>query len=53
MLTPEDIKVAVVMMKRATCTGEESGAVAVVIQKLVQEYERLVRPPQAKTDEQE
>ncbi len=34
MLTNEELKVAIIMMKRASCTGEESAAVATVIMKL-------------------
>jgi hypothetical protein len=47
MLNEQEIAVAVVMMKRAQCRGEEAAAVATVIQKLEHEYAKLTAP---KTD---
>lgn len=47
-LNAEEIKVAIIMMKRASCSGEESGAVATVIMKLEQEY--LALQPEATND---
>lgn len=45
MLTAEELKVAIVMMMRAQCNGEEAAAVAMVIQKLNAEFNRLTAPP--------
>jgi hypothetical protein len=44
MLDANELQVAIVMMKRAQCTGEEAAPVAVVIQKLTHEFERLTAP---------
>ena len=45
MLTQDDLKVAIIMMKRASCTGEESGAVCQTILKLESMYQALQPAP--------
>lgn len=47
MLTLEELKVAIVMMKRASCSGEESPAVATVINKLDRLYNEQAAAAQA------
>jgi hypothetical protein len=44
MLTLDEIKVAVVMMRRAQCTGEEAADVAIVLEKLLHEYAKMTAP---------
>ncbi len=44
MLTQDDLKIAIIMMKRASCTGEESASVATVILKLEAWYNSLQTP---------
>ena len=45
----EELKVIIIMMKRASCTGEESGAVASVIMKAESVY--LAHQPEEATPE--
>lgn len=47
MLTLEQLKVVLLMMGRAQCSGNESKAVAVVMDKVEQEIKRLTEQPDA------
>lgn len=50
VLTPDVLKVAIVMIGRAPCKGDESHDVAATLRCLTQEYERLTQPPQTGPD---
>ncbi len=52
-IAPNELKTAIIMCKRATCSGEESLAVAVTIQALEAEYKALVEPTPPKKDDAE
>lgn len=41
MLTPDILKVAIVMIGRATCKGDEATDVAITLQALKHEFDRL------------
>lgn len=45
LLKPDHIRVAITMMGRANCTGQEAAAVATTIQVLQQELQRMSAPP--------
>ena len=45
-----ECKTAIIMCKRATCSGEESLAVAQAILALEAEYKRAIAPPQPEDD---
>ena len=52
MLTPDELKVAIVMIYRAPCKGDESRNVATLLDKLEGMYNAAVEP-KADDDEEE
>ena len=45
-LGPNEIKTAIIMCKRASCSGEESLAVAQTILALEEAFEQMTTPPE-------
>ena len=50
---PNELKTAIIMCKRASCSGEESLAVAQTIITLEAEYKAAVQPPEKKDGDKE
>ena len=48
MIGPNELKTAIIMCKRASCTGEESLAVAQAILALEEAFKAAVAPPENK-----
>lgn len=49
-LTPTNVKVAIVMMRRASCTGDEAGNVASAISAFEQLFQSMAAAAQAEAE---